>query len=151
MSNSKLATEFHEADASPGLLLWRLSNEWQAKQRAALKQFDLTHAQFVLLASLAYADRELTQKQLAGFAHTDVMMTSQLVRKLEQKGLVSRRVSKLDRRAFTLAPTVAGFERVNEAVVAVESVDKAFFGRVEKDLPQLIKIIQQLAGNKPSA
>ncbi|HEU4715299.1 MAG TPA: MarR family winged helix-turn-helix transcriptional regulator [Candidatus Saccharimonadales bacterium] len=146
MNNTELATEFRQANASPGLLLWRLSNEWQAKQRAALKPFDLTHTQFVLLASLSYAanKRELTQKQLAEFAHTDVMMTSQVVRKLEQKGLVSRHESKYDGRAVTLAPTVTGLELVNKAVVVVESVDRIFFEKIGKDLPQLIKTMRQL-------
>ena len=149
MNKTKLVTEFPEADASPGLLLWRLSNEWQAKQRAALKQFDLTHVQFVLLASLAYAanDREMTQKQLAEFAHTDVMMTSQIVRKLEQKGLIGRRASNHDGRAMILAPTKTGLERVNKAVAAVESVDKLFFERAGRDLPQLVRIMQQLTNN----
>jgi len=146
VSKTKLVTKFHEADASPGLLLWRLSNEWQARQRAALKQFDLTHVQFVLLASLAYVvnDRELTQKQLAEFAHTDVMMTSQVVRKLEQKSLVSRHTSTRDGRAVTLAPTKAGLELVNQAIAVVESVDKTFFNKVGKDLPQLIRLMQLL-------
>lgn len=146
MSKPKLATEFHDANASPGLLLWRLSNEWQAKQRAALKRFDLTHVQFVLLASLAYAanDEELTQKQLAEFAHTDVMMTSQIVRKLEQKGLISRHTSSRDGRAVTLAPTSAGLECVNKAIAVVESVDKIFFEKVGEDLPRLVRMMRQL-------
>lgn len=147
MSKIGLATKFHQADTSPGLLLWRLSNSWQAKQRAALKQFDLTHVQFVLLASLAYAanERELTQKQLAEFARTDVMMTSQVVRTLEQKGLVKRHASEHDGRAFVLVPTAVGLGLVNKAVVLVEAVDKAFFEKAGKDLPNLIEVMHRLS------
>ncbi len=147
MSKTKLATQFHQADTSPGLLLWRLNNDWQSRQRAALKHFGLTHVQFVLLASLAYAadERELTQRQLAEFAHTDAMMTSQVVRRLEQKGLVSRHASKYDRRAVRLAPTIVGLQLVNKAMVVVESVDEAFFDKVGKDLPYLLEIMQRLA------
>jgi len=40
-----LRSEFHDADHSPGLLLWQVTNTWQAAQRAALRPFDLTHVQ----------------------------------------------------------------------------------------------------------
>ncbi len=46
-----LRTRFASADQSPGLLLWQVTNRWQAAQRAALAPLGLTHVQFVLLAS----------------------------------------------------------------------------------------------------
>ena len=45
---------FASADDSTGLLLWQVTNRWQAAQRAALKPHGLTHVQFVLLASLTW-------------------------------------------------------------------------------------------------
>ena len=80
----RLATGFARPEESTGLLLWQVTNRWQAAQRAALKPFGLTHVQFVLLASLAWlgADGPVTQQQLAGHAGTDPMMTSQVVRAL---------------------------------------------------------------------
>lgn len=147
MNQSVLATKFKQAEDSPGLLLWQLSNKWQAQQRAALKPFDLTHVQFVLLATLTFAASQgrLTQKQLADYAQTDVMMTSQVIRKLESKGLVTRIPSKDDARAFTLSPTNAGQELVNKAVKIVEEVDKEFFAKVGDGLPALISTMRQLA------
>jgi hypothetical protein len=52
--NGALRSEFTDAELSPGLLLWRVTNAWQAAQRAALRPFDLMHVQFVLLASLSW-------------------------------------------------------------------------------------------------
>lgn len=146
MSKTRLATEFQRAEDSPGLLLWQLSNKWQAKQRAALKTFGLTHVQFVLLATLTHAvDRSsFTQKQLAEYAQTDVMMTSQVIRKLEQKGLVLREPSKLDGRAFMLHPTPAGMQLANRAVKKVEEVDRLFFTAVGPELSSLVKMMRQL-------
>src|SRR4051794_41912041 len=88
----ELRTAHAEADESPGLMLWRVTNAWQAAQRATLGPFDLTHVQFVLLASLAWlrADGPVTQRELASHARTDPMMTSQVLRALEAKGLVDR-------------------------------------------------------------
>lgn len=135
MNKIKLATEFDKAENSPGLLLWQLSNNWQAKQRLALKTFGLTHVQFVLLATLTHAmgTAAFTQKQLAEYAQTDEMMTSQVLRKLEQKGLVKREASALDRRAFTINPTPEGIKLVNQAVKTVEEVDRQFFSVLGKE------------------
>src|SRR5438477_10996940 len=88
----RLASEHATADDSTGLLLWQVTNRWQAAQRSALKPFDLTHVQFVLLASLSWldADGPVTQRLLADHAVTDPMMTSQVLRTLEGRGLVRR-------------------------------------------------------------
>ena len=124
-----LATEHASPDESPGLLLWQVTNRWQAAQRATLKPFGLTHVQFVLLASLAWLDVEgpVTQKSLAEHAATDPMMTSQVLRTLERRGLVERAPHPSDGRARALAVTAEGRALANRAVVAVEGCDNAFF------------------------
>jgi hypothetical protein len=54
-----LGSRFPVAAQSPGLLLWRVTNRWQAAMRAALAPHELTHVQYVLLASLTWlSDRE---------------------------------------------------------------------------------------------
>jgi DNA-binding MarR family transcriptional regulator len=125
----RLATGFATAEESPGLLLWQVANRWQAAQRAALRPFGLTHVQFVLLASLTWleADGPVTQRHLADHAATDPMMTSQVLRTLEGRGLVHRLAHPEDGRARALAVTSAGRDLANHAVVAVEACDAAFF------------------------
>jgi DNA-binding MarR family transcriptional regulator len=129
---NKLDTEFNSADVSPGLLLWRVTNTWQAKQRQALQPFRLTHVQFVLLASLTWLETEnlVTQQQLAEHAHTDRMMTSQVIRTLERKGFVQRTPHPEDNRAFALTVTPQGLKIINKAIIAVEDVDRIFFGKL---------------------
>jgi len=111
-------------------MLWRVTNAWQAAQRAALRPFDLTHVQFVLLASLVWlrGTGPVTQRGLANHAGTDAMMTSQVLRTLEAKGLVERAAHPSDARARALRPTPAGTKLANRAVGAVEAVDDEFFG-----------------------
>jgi DNA-binding MarR family transcriptional regulator len=127
-----LDTAFSDADDSTGLLLWQVTNRWQAAQRAALKPFGLTHVQFVLLASLTWlqgtTQDAITQRTLADHAATDPMMTSQVVRALAGRGWVTREPHPTDRRAIVLAVTKSGRALVNRAVHAVEGVDEAFFG-----------------------
>lgn len=144
-----LRTEFEAADESPGLLLWQVTNRWQAAQRAALAPFDLTHVQFVLLASLTYltgADggEPVMQRDLAAHAATDPMMTSQVLRALEGKGLVERRDHPSDRRAKSLVPTKPGVALVNRAIVAVESCDREFFGPLGGRTPAFTAALRRL-------
>jgi DNA-binding MarR family transcriptional regulator len=124
-----LDSSYDAAEASPGLLLWRVTNRWQAGIRAALRPWDLTHVQFVLLASLTWLgdDGPVTQKRLAEHAATDPMMTSQVLRALEAKGFVVRAAHPTDGRARALSVTPDGARVANESVVAVEAWDRSYF------------------------
>ena len=122
---------FESPDDSPGFLLWQVSHLWQRKIKAALDPLELTHVQFVLLASVAWlghADDALTQVKLAAHARTDVMMTSKVLRTLESKGLIRRAPHPDDTRANVLATTVEGDALLSRAVRVVEVVDQEFFG-----------------------
>jgi len=52
----RLVSEYADAGDSPGFMLWRVTNAWQAAQRAALHPCGLTHIQLVLLASLTWLE-----------------------------------------------------------------------------------------------
>ncbi|NQX29689.1 MarR family transcriptional regulator [Microbacteriaceae bacterium VKM Ac-2854] len=140
-----LATEFAEAEQSPGLQLWRVTNRWQARMRSTLKPLGLTHVQFVLLASLTYLDEaEVTQAELAAHAGTDPMMTSQVLRALEALELIRRDPHPHDRRARLLVATAAGVERANRAVAAVEAADREFFASLGSDGPRFAELLGRL-------
>jgi DNA-binding MarR family transcriptional regulator len=134
--DSGLGSRFPAASQSPGLLLWRVTNRWQAAMRAALAPHELTHVQYVLLASLTWLadkepDRLVTQVELAGFAATDPMMTSQVLRALERAGLVERLPHPTDRRARVLRATAEGAAAARRATADVEAADAAFFAPVD--------------------
>lgn len=141
-----LESVYADADSSPGLSLWRVTNSWQRVIRAALAPFDLTHVQFVLLASLTWMDRDapVTQRDLAAHAGTDPMMTSQVVRALETKGLVTREPHPVDRRAWAIAPTSDGRALANRANVAVETVDAEYFAVLGGRSGELLALLQTL-------
>lgn len=134
MSRSRALTSVHaSAEDSTGLLLWAVTNRWQAVQRATLKPFELTHVQFVLLACLTWLAGEgpVTQRQLADHAATDAMMTSQVIRGLERRGLVQRAGHPSDGRARAVVVTDAGARLANRANAAVEATDLAFFAPLD--------------------
>lgn len=143
----ELRTAYADADDSPGLALWRVTNAWQRAVRAALGPHDLTHVQFVLLASLTWMDRSrpVTQRDLAEHAGTDAMMTSQVLRALEAKGLVVRSPHPADRRAVALEPTPAGVALANRANADVEAADRGYFAVLDPaDLAGLTRCLRRL-------
>lgn len=147
MSDRPLKSAHRSADDSPGLLLWQVTNRWQAAQRAALKPFELTHVQFVLLASLAWlgaGDEPVTQRDLAAHAVTDPMMTSQVLRTLEQRGLVERSAHPVDGRAWAVTATGAGVALANRANAAVEACDEGFFGVLDPDRTRFARALRRL-------
>jgi DNA-binding MarR family transcriptional regulator len=131
---------------SPGFLLWKISNAWQRRQRAALQPFGLTHSQFVILATATWfgAEEVLTQTRLSELSGVDPMTTSQLVRALEEAGLVERREHPNDPRAKAIAVTRAGREKAAAAIVVVEDTDEQFFASVPK--AKLVALFKVLAG-----
>jgi DNA-binding MarR family transcriptional regulator len=142
-----LRSEFGDAAESPGLLLWQVTNAWQAAQRSALRRFDLTHVQFVLLASLTWqhGDQPVTQRQVAEHARADPMMTSQVLRTLEAKELIERRPHPTDARARAVTVTPAGVDLANRANVAVEQVDRDYFGVLGDDRGTFTLMLARLA------
>ncbi|MFD8889410.1 MarR family winged helix-turn-helix transcriptional regulator [Streptomyces sp. NPDC059558] len=115
---------------SPGFLLWHATLRWQREIAAALAPLDLTHVQFVLLACTWWLNSQgehPNQLALARQAGTDVKMTSQVLRTLENKGLVAREVDPADTRAKRLRVTDAGADLAPRAIAAVEGADAQFF------------------------
>ena len=142
-----LKTRFSGPSESPGLLLWRTTMRWQRVMAAALAPLDLTHVQFVLLASAMWLGRNgepPNQVQLAAQAGTEVKMTSDVVARLEAKGLIAREADPRDSRAKVIRITPTGAAAAQRAIVAVEAADAAFFSAVDE--AQLVGLLQQLAG-----
>ena len=141
-----LNTRHAAPDQSAGFLLWRVTNTWQAAQRATLAPLDLTHVQFVLLASLTWlqANEPVTQRALADHAGTDAMMTSQVLRTLETKGLIERKRHPSDARARALVVTNRGSALANQAVQAVEAADATFFATLGADHAGFVAMLSRL-------
>lgn len=127
---------------SPGFLLWHATLRWQRSIAAALAPLELTHVQFVLLAcSYWLAEHGETPNQLAvaGQAGTDIKMTSQVLRRLETRGLVERRTDEHDTRARIVSVTSRGKAVAVQAIDRVEAADTEFFDGYPESLVEALK------------
>jgi DNA-binding MarR family transcriptional regulator len=144
---------FDKAEDSSGFLLWQVTNLWQREIKKALEKFDLTHSQFVLLASthwLSMHNQEVTQVVLSAHTKIDPMTTSTVLRTLQTKGLLKRQEHSTDTRAKSVALTDEGKKVIKQAVIAVEKFDESFFkvlGAKTKDFNK--KLLTLLHFGKP--
>ncbi|MFE9178298.1 MarR family winged helix-turn-helix transcriptional regulator [Streptomyces sp. NPDC007126] len=115
---------------NPGFLLWRVALRWQRAVAAALRPFELTHPQFVVLSSAWWLGREgrpPSQRELAEHAGMDAMTASQVARALEAKKLITREQDRIDTRIKRLCVTDEGAALARTAIEQVEAVDRAYF------------------------
>lgn len=153
MKKSENPFQFKNAEDSSGFLLWQVTNLWQRKIKKALEPFNLTHSQFVLMASMHWLSihaQEVTQIVLSNHTKIDPMTTSTVLRTLQTKGLVKRQEHEKDTRAKTVVLTDAGTELVKKAVVAVEKFDNEFFSLLNEHLYDFNKNLELLLNAKDS-
>ena len=140
--------QFKTPEESPGFLLWQLTNHWQRLQRQALAKLGITHAQFVVLATMLWLSttgkNEISQKTISELTNIDKMSMSDLVVLLSRKKLVKREKSKIDGRAFSLSLTDKGKKITLKAVPIVEKIDMDFFNHKTHNLAQFHDILKKL-------
>lgn len=136
-----------KAEDSTGFLLWQVTNLWQRTVKQALVPYNLTHSQFVLLASIHWLTKQMqdiTQITLSNHTKIDPMTTSSVLRKLQLKGLIERREHTVDSRAKEVVLTDRGLATAKEAIRVVEQFDHQFFSRLGADIPVFNKNILSL-------
>ena len=125
-----MKTRFQGPEASPGFLMWRTALAWQRDIAAALEPVALTHSQYVLLSCTQWLEEQgdgASQVMIAAQAGMDVKTASQVLRRLERAGLVSRQPDPKDARARIVTTTAVGREVGASATHLVEDADEAYF------------------------
>ncbi len=130
MNKTDIVFGVEKAEDSSGFLLWQVTTLWQRRIKQSLDLLDLTHTQFVLLATTASLSRNgsiVTQIDIANQSKTDRMMVSKVLRTLQSKGLIERKEHRTDTRAKEITLTQKALDLVQKAVVVVEQTDREFF------------------------
>ncbi|OPH54656.1 hypothetical protein BC351_31040 [Paenibacillus ferrarius] len=134
---------------SPGFHLWQVTNQWQKHLRSALHDLDLTHVQFILLVATQWLNaqspvEDVTQVQIASYAHTDPMMASQVLRHLEKKGYLMRKAHPTDTRAKAISLTPDGEQLVAQAIDIVMEAENIFFAKLGEEQEVLVSLLRAL-------
>jgi DNA-binding MarR family transcriptional regulator len=122
---------------SAGFLMWHLTLRWRAAVDRALAPLGLTHAGYVVLASLYWLTTtggKPNQKRLAEHCALEPMTISKSVRALEEAGLVVRNPDPSDARALLLVLSQHGEDTFREAVRAVHGVEATFLSALGSEV-----------------
>jgi DNA-binding MarR family transcriptional regulator len=122
-----------EASATTGALVWRLSMKWRAAVDRAVAPLGLTHAQYVLLASLyalSQTGARPSQRELADYTGLEPVYVSRLARALERGGMIDRTEDPADPRAVELTLTAHGLDVVVPAIAAVRGLHDALLAPI---------------------
>jgi MarR family transcriptional regulator, organic hydroperoxide resistance regulator len=139
---------FEKPEHSPGFLLWQTMVTWQRRIKKALDPYDISHAQFVILANVLWFEGvKQTPMQILIVRSTklDKMTVSKSLKKLVTQGFVKRAEHKEDTRAKSVHLTTEGKIMASKLVRIVEKIDEEFFGRMSRRNQQsLINILADL-------
>lgn len=142
---------FEKSEESTGFLLWQVTNLWQREIKKALEKYELTHSQFVLLASIHWLSldkQNVTQILLSNHTKIDPMTTSTVLRTLQAKGLIKRQEHETDTRAKTVGLTELGLKNIEQAIKTVETFDKTFFVTLKENTQEFNEQLLTLLGQK---
>jgi DNA-binding MarR family transcriptional regulator len=122
---------------SLGFLLWQVSQSWRRHFVAGLKALDLTDLEFSVLSGVRFLTARdgapPTQVTVATYFAVNVMTISQLVRRLEERGLLARRPHASDTRARVLSLTADGSRALAEALKVADRLHRSFFRRCDHE------------------
>jgi len=134
---------------SPGYLLWKTTTSWQRLIKKALEPFDISHAQFVILAVVKWFDenkQDVTQINIVNLSGLDKMTVSKSLKKLSSLKLITRAEYEHDTRAKVVALTTPGHKLIGKLVPIIEGIDCKFFSKLSTaDQTSLIKIFNRLS------
>jgi DNA-binding MarR family transcriptional regulator len=98
---------------------------WRVAVDRALAPRGLTHAQYVMLASLYGLERDgrvPSQRELADHTGLEALYVSKLARSLDADGLMQRTRDAVDTRTMRLALTAKGRETIEPAIEEVAAL-----------------------------
>jgi DNA-binding MarR family transcriptional regulator len=139
-----LASQESSPAETRGALLEGVTTRWLLQLRAALLPLDLTHAQFRLLVAVTWLGSQggpVRQADVALHANADPVMTSEVLRTLEARGLLTRAPHPTDGRARSIQATESGAELADRAARLVAVVEAKFF---EDGLPTFAPLAKAL-------
>ncbi|HQU09182.1 MAG TPA: MarR family transcriptional regulator [Opitutales bacterium] len=127
---------YEAPEASPGFMLWQTTVLWQRLIKKTLEPFELSHAQFVVMAILLWfreAAQQAAQSDLVQASKLDKMTVSKALKELVARGYVMRQENPRDSRAKCVQLAEEGRVLITKIVPLVERADEDFFARLSAD------------------
>ena len=137
-----------------GFVMWRVIHRFERELERSLAPLALTHLQFTLLALVAWTEKEggiASQADLARFGGIHVMQVSNVLKALEQKGMIERSVLPGSARTKTVAITQPGLDVLKAAFPLAIDVQQKMFGDAGLPKGSLLNALARIDDNGHSS
>ena len=130
--------------------LYALSRQFTARYRPMLEKLDMTYPQYLVMLVL-WKEKSITVKELGNRLYLDSGTLTPLLKRLEQKGLLTRQRDAADERSVIVTITTEGKEVQQKAKKIPETLGKCM-SVAENDLikfhKQLDQLLEQVSSNE---
>ncbi len=130
--------------------LYALSRQFTARYRPMLEKLDMTYPQYLVMLVL-WKEKSITVKELGNRLYLDSGTLTPLLKRLEQKGLLTRQRDAADERSVIVTITTEGKEIQQKAKKIPEALGKCM-SVAENDLikfhRQLDQLLEQVGSNE---
>ena len=118
-------------DKKISLMLWKISNIWQIILRRELKKFSLTLNEYIILETLFLLKNTniTTQTNLSKSSGVDTSVVSTILKVLDRKKLVKRKVDS-DNRKKNIKLTSEAISLLNKIIPVIKNIEDIFFSKL---------------------
>lgn len=134
-------------DDSLGFILSRTNTRMKNNLLHSFKDYDVTPEQWAVLNRL-WEKEEISPKELAELTSKDQPTTVRILKKLETKGFITRKVNPNDNRAFLISLTREGKELEDKLIpLARKVLDKALSDIDPKQIEVVTTVLNKVFKN----
>jgi len=133
-----------------GLLIWHVSNYWQAKLRFILVKFNISLNEYLILESLFFLDNNLelpSQTIISSFSGIDISVVSVSLKSLERKKLIRRTVDR-DNRKKVIKILPLGKELFDEIFPIINQQESDLFDKLSNEKNNFCNLLKLILGKK---
>lgn len=124
--------------------LYVCAKEVVKRYKPYLDEIDLTYTQYITLM-VFWEHKEMNVKELGAYLFLDSGTLTPVLKKLEQKGYITRKRSEIDERVLNVAITEAG-EALKEKAVSIPAKVGGCMKLDEAEAMQLYVLLRKLLG-----
>jgi DNA-binding MarR family transcriptional regulator len=142
------------SDKDLSCIMWEISKRLGRSRQRFLESFGLTTSQMEILGTLyshseSNSTDEMTQITLSKLTFIDPMTTSTIVKNLEKKGLICRKQSRTDSRAFSVDLSEDGKSLFLKVIGEVGGFKKNMYRGIDKNIlhAQLTILLENIKKN----
>lgn len=132
-----------------GFVMWRVIHRSERELERALAPLELTHLQSTVLALVAWMEKEggtASQTELARFGDNHVMQVSNVLKALEQTGMIDRSVVPGSARTKIIAITRRGLDTLDAAFPPAIDVQQRISGDAGPPSGSLLEALVKVDG-----